>query len=652
MVFTMRLMESFSQPERFIWHNDALTVIIPNGTRTAYHPRASVSYLKTLLIPQLRLTRAGNISSHQPPPPPPQPYDFYLAQLIHYGLDFHFETESAQRALEIEIRLGRLHVPSGLMRLEKELRKAHERKQESDRQHTVRLATQQQLDSTVDAAVTVATSEDAPEAKPILRTTHGRSVKRKKAQQEVISSSDESEALSSTDQSSNGVAEDSGNESDTIAVATDRHRGTSSGSSSSFSSEDVSEVKRSESICSGRQSIDDESSEDADGEDTSRGDDPFLDKQDFKRIKIEKSNEKDDSILRSTREAGPFVSRRQLPPTQVKIRRIASQPHLNAQPFHSALEDTVGSQSTNKTTFASVSKIPPQKPFVNPDKRPSWTIPVRSPSSSQPNTPKSVTFSQVRRETPTKLLEVEKDTLSSATKTLQRTSHRRTPSPSSDYGHTTPLRSILKKSVAHSSQPLIEDGGNTGIAVPIPHNGDASPSRPRKRKRRSEANRGFHLDLDGAQETPDIPADSYTEKPYITSDLVDGKPISALRNGTMMEALQASSQHNTSTVRSTGGALAAKSKSYLQEQTEKGTKRDGIAKSAPVTDIYRDRKLYKPTPGNSKIKVKLTGGAEHTRKDRDKFARGNENDHMNEKQLGLMGRSRSRGGLVRAGGVF
>ncbi|ERF74020.1 hypothetical protein EPUS_03835 [Endocarpon pusillum Z07020] len=651
MVFAMRLMESFSQPERFIWHDGVFTVIIPNGTRTAYHPRASVSYLKTLLIPQLRLTRAGNISSHQPPPPPPHPYDFYLAQLIHYGLDFHFETESAQRALEIEIRLGRLHVPQGLVRLEKELRKVHERKQERDRQHTVRLATQQQLGSTADTAITVDTSEDAPGDKPILRTTHGRSVKRKKAQQDVILTSDESEARSSTEQSSNGVAEDSGNESDTIAVAPDRHRGTSSGSSNSFSPEDVAAVKRSDSICSGRQSISDESSEDADGEDTSSGDDPFLEKQDYKRIKIEKADEKDDAILRSTREPGPFVVRRQLPPTQVKIRRIASQPHLNAQPFHSALKDTVGSQSTNKTIFASVSKMPPRKPFVSPDKRPSWTIPVRSPSSSQHNTPKSVTFSQFQRETPTKVSEVEKDTLSSAMKTPQRTSHRRTPSPSSDYSHTTPLRSILKKSVAHSSELLIEDGGNTEIAVQIPRNGKASPSRPRKRKRRSEANRGFHLELDGAEDPPDIPDDSYTEKPYITSDLVGGKPISSFRNGTMTQALQASSQHNASTVKSTGGWLEAKSKSYLQEQTEKGTKRDGIAKSAPVTDMCRDRKLDKPTPGNSKVKLKVTGGAENPRKGRDTFARGNENGYRDGKQLGLMGRSGSRGGLVRAGGV-
>lgn len=651
MVSAMRLMESFSQPERFIWHDGVFTVIIPNGSRTAYHPRASVAYLKTLLIPQLRLTRAGNISSHQPPPPPPQPYDFYLAQLIHYGLDFHFETESAQRALEIEIRLGRLHVPSGLMRLEKELRKAHERKQERDRQLKVRLATQQQLGSTIDAAITVDTSEDAPKDKSILRTTHGRSVKRKKAQKEVTPISDESEAWSSTDQSSNSVAEDSGSESDTIAVAPDRHRGTSSGSSNSFSSEDVAEAKRSNSNYSRRQSINSEPPEDADGEDTSSGDDPFLDQQDFKRIKIEKADEKDDSILRSTREAGPFVARRQLPPTQVKIRRIASQPQLNAQPFHSASKDTVGSKSTNKTAFASVSRIPPRKPFVSPDKRPSWTIPVRSASSSQHNTPKSVTFSQVQRETPTKVPEAEKDTHSSAMKTLQRTSYRRTASPSSDYSRNTPIRSILKKNLAHSSQTLIQDGGKTEIAVQIPRKGEASTARPRKRKRRSEADRGFHLDYDGAQETPDIPDDSYTDKPYITSDLVDGKPISSLRNGSMMQALQASSQHNTSTVKSTGGWLAAKPKSYLQEQTEKGTKRDAVAKAAPVTEMYRDGKLDKPTPGNSKIKVKSTGGAEHLGKGRDKFARGTENDYRNEKQLGLMGRSGSRGGLVRAGGV-
>ncbi len=650
MAFTMRLMDSFSQPERFIWHEGVFAVIIPNGTRTAYHPRASLSYLRTLLIPQLRLTRAGNISSHQPPPPPARPYDFYLAQLIHYGLDFHFETESAQRALEIQIRLERLHVPPGLMRLERELRREHERKQKRDRQDPMRVATKQQLGSKVDAAIVVDISDVGSKEKPALRTTHRRVVKRKRAKKEVMHTSDEDEAESFTDQTSSGATEDSGDESETIALAADRRHNTSSdssnssSSSSSSSAEDIPEVKHSESIHPGRYSISNESSVDADGEDTSSRDDPFLDKQDSKRIKMEKADEKDDSIFRSTREGAPAVVRRQLPPTEVKIRRIASQPDLGGQPFHSALENTNGGQSSKTTTFASTSKIAPRKPFVNPDKRPSWTIPVRSPSSSQRDTPKSVTFSQVQRETPTKVPEAEKTTFSSAIETPQRTLHRRTPSFSSDHSHTTPRRSILKKGSAPPSQNLIGGGdAKTEISVKIDRDSGASSSRPRKRKRRSETDRAFYVDFDGARETPDTPEDDAdTVKPYITSDLVDGKPISSLGNNARTRALQASSQdHTLPPPKTSAGWMAVNSNSSRRQLRVNGDRKQHSAGD------LNNNKVAK-----SKMKQGLKARANLSGKARNSFGTPNGYGYDQQTAFGLSGASGSRGGLVRAGAAF
>ena len=117
-------MESFSQPDRFLWDRGAFTVMIPNGTRTAFHPRASMSELKRLLFRDVRLTRTGNLSKYQPLVPESKSYDFYLAQLVHYGLDFYFDVEDAKNTLERQMRLGILKVPPKLQKLEKELRKA------------------------------------------------------------------------------------------------------------------------------------------------------------------------------------------------------------------------------------------------------------------------------------------------------------------------------------------------------------------------------------------------------------------------------------------------------------------------------------------------------------------------------------------------
>jgi hypothetical protein len=562
MAQAMRLMGSFSQRERFIWRDNTLTVIIPNGTRTAYHPRASQSYLKALLIPQLRLTRAGNVSSHQPTPPPPQTYDFYLAQLIHYGLDFHFEIETAQRALEIEIRLDRLRVPPGLVSLEKELRKAHEREQKKVHEDAVRYAAKQKIGETVDAAISVETYEDESRDER-KRSARPKSAKRKR--QDVADSSDESESAS-------GFEGDSGEESGTIAVAPDNHDSTSSDGSSSSSEEDVPKVKRSRSVSSEHRSINSQSLDEADDEENSRDGDPFLDRRDVKRVKLEKSEEQKDSILRSTRETAPFVGRKQFPP-QIKVRRIASQPQINFQPINSAKKETVGNHSAS--TNSASGKIPPRKPFVNPDRRPSWTIPVRSPSSAQKDTPKSVTFSQVQRETPTKVPVAEKATFSSAMKTPQSSPRERTVSFSSDHSYTTPLRSILKKPATHPDHNHMgSDGRRSEISIHVPRGPEttSSSSRTRRRKRKSGENPALDrkIQLGGVQDSRDMRDDSYSEKPHITSDIVNSKPISMLElnkctSNQLSQASPSSYQDKDTapgSLRSSRGFVAVNSKAW------------------------------------------------------------------------------------------
>jgi len=629
-----------------------------------------VSHLKSLLMPQLRLTRAGNISSRQPTPPPPQPYDFYLAQLIHYGLDFHFEIEAAQRALEIEIRLAKLTVPPGLLNLEKELKKAHERERSRAHSDVLRYAAKQALGETVDAAISVDASEDESEDKSIQRSAPRKSAKQQKPRA-AVQSPVESDVQSTSEGSSIGFEGNSDEESDTIAVAPDIHESTSSDVESSSESDEVPEVKRSGSVSSGHNGNDNGSSEEADNEENSSDNDPFFERQDFKRIKLEKADEQHDSILRSTREAAPFVARKQVPPSQAKLGRIASQPQINLQPIDSARNETLGHQDASINPFSS-GKHPLRKPFVSPDKRPSWTIPVRSPSFAHQDSPKSVSFSQVQRETPTKVPIAEKAMFSTALKTPPQGSphHRRTPSLSSDHSHTTPLRSILKKTPTFlPSKPhtIGTDGTKPEISINLPHGTAANATssqrtRRQKRKLKSGANSGLDVVLDGAQDVQEsTPEEPQSKKPYIVSDVVDGKPISWQGIGNTVRHSEAFSLVDIPSARSTGRWLAVNSQPYQERQQQQQQ-----AKNQDTPAIQAG----KFAPAREEVLVRSDGSQRHERTTPARVLARPSKVHTDYSTLakrsleggGSLGKvvagsgqrigSGSRGGLVRAGRVY
>jgi hypothetical protein len=660
MAQTMSLMASFSQPERFTWHDNAFTVMIPNGNRTAYHARASQSDLRALLMPQLRLTRGGNISQHQPDPPAPQPYDFYLAQLIHYGLDFHFEIEMAQRALEIELRLGRLRIPPSLQNLERELERAHKRAQKKAHEDATKHIAKQQPSGNVDAAISIESSEKESEDEPVPRPGSAKQEKERN-KQKIIESSTESEE-SSEEESSSDVEDGSDKKNDTIIVAPDRHDGTSSSSpASTSSSEEVQEAKRPSLIPPVHSKIEYESSETDDEEkeeeeeeeeeeEGSIDDDPFLERQDVKRIKLEKADEHEDPVFRSTRATAPLILRKQPPPSQAKVRRIASHPQIPIQPMNTAVRKALDSHSASVRP-ASASTNANRKPFFSPDKRPSWTIPVRSsPSSAQKDSPKSVTFSQAQRETPSKVPNKEKTGFSSTLKTPQGTPHhRRTASASSDHGQLTPLRSILKKATANPNTNPTLPASNIArpqISVQVPHNADTNNSaRQRRRKRKSgtEERLAQDLKLDGTLDAPDASESSHTDKPFIVSDIVNGKPISSQQKGSSVKNSHRFSVRPLDDVvpgrRSTGGGnggfMAVDSNTYQQQQQAKKAK---LASHMHTSGSGT-------TPGSApKARLSMKGGASVTPKLNKKLGLGNG-------QHSGMG-SGSRGSLVRAGRVY
>jgi hypothetical protein len=646
MAQTMWLMDSFSQRERFIWHNNAFNIIIPNGTRTAYHPRASLSYLKELLIPQIRLTRGGNISQYQPAPPVEQPYDFYLAQLVHYGLDFHFKIEAAQRALEIEIRLERLRVPPGLLKLEKELRREHERLQRSTVVQATAFPAQHKRDSNFHATTSVDTPKHKYKDHTIRRTSPLKSEKRKK-QKLPKCSPDASDAHPFKGEVLNGVEADSGEESDTIAVAADIPENASSTRSNSSSSDAVKEVKYSDPTSSS--SGNDETAERVDVEEDSSSDDPFVDRHDFKRIKLEKADEHDDSVFRSARDVAPFVTRKQPPPSQVKVRHIASHPQVTVPLTSSTIKGSLGNPGARTDTAVS-SKTPVRKPFVSPDKRPSWTIPVRSPSSVQNETPKSVTFSQVQRETPTKVLDAEKASFSSVLKISEDSPHRRTPSSSSTHSQIAPLRSILKKANASPLQPPAAlNSKRTEISVGIPGREVSVASRRRRRKRKSDADRGLGLDLDGAHDAFNVVENTHVEKPFITSDIVNGKPMPQ-KNITSVQASQPPSHHDAETARSGGGFLAINSKIYQQGQQRaknagnKATERGQTGKFTSAAEL----RVEHPSRRNVPVTVRLNQVDTSANRSL-KIGASLGKDSLGKVQH--MG-SRARGSLVKAGRIY
>ena len=639
-------------------------------------------------MPQIRLTRGGNISQYQPHPPPPKPYDFYLAQLIHYGLDFHFQIEAAQRALEIEIRLGRLRVPSSLVRLEKELKRAHKRAQKKAHEDAVKFAAEQQLGKNTGGDVSAEISENESEDEVTPRSLASKAGKRRKKQQQQQQQMVATEnSTVSEEESSDGESSGNGTdqEDDTIVVAPERRESTSSSAStsSSSSSEEVQVVKGSSSIPRVNSRVESESSEDDDEEDDeekkkgkekedSSSDDPFLDRQDTKRIKLEKADKHDESLLTSTRLSAPTINRKQPPPSQVKIRRIASKPRIDTWLNKSVNEKPLNSQSAS-TTPAPSSTTTTRKPLFDPAKRPSWSIPVRSsPSSPQNDTPKSVTFSQVQRETPSKVPDKEKAGFSYTLKPSQGSPHtpKRDPSFSSDHTQHTPLRSILKKTTANQNpvQTLFateptkpdlptQDSQKTDVAT---------SSRIRRRKRKSGTGGSLDQapDLDGTRDTSKNASETSapSDKPFITSNIVNGVPISSQRNVAWVKRPAAAMQNGdggTGQGSSTdggdagsgwgGGFLAVNSSAYQQRQHQ-----GQQAKKAKLSSTNVDG-LEGRIPGSArvgeKMKLSLKGGAGGgttlgLSKDKNKVMLG-----LGIGQSPGMG-SKSRGSLVRAGRFY
>jgi hypothetical protein len=678
MASSLRLMDSFSQRERFVWMGDAFTVMIPNGSRTSYYARASLLQLKALLTPQLRLTRAGNISTHQPTPPAPQPYEFYLAQLIHYGLDFHFDSESAQRDLEIRIRLERLQVPAGLLELEKELKRAHEWKQNEAYEKAVRNASQQLRSHGVNAAIALGKSKHAPKGpehessqSPVTPKAPKRSVEKKKA---VMDRSDDETSSSGPDDqtSSSGPDGDSGNESDTIAVAHDALQDTSSESSTSSLSESSS------SALAGTRKMNNRSSKKSDKENRSP-DDPFVDRQDSKRVKLDQADERHDSLLKSIREAAPTVFRKQPPPSQVKTRRIASQPLTTEQPINITSKEKPDTQPV-RASFVSNNKLLQHQPSVKPHDRPSWNLPVRSPSSAPRDTPKSVTFSQVQRETPTRVPMAEKASFSSAMKTPQRSQHTRTPSVSSDHSHMTPLRSILKSAATPPQHQAAGNSQESEMNMQFPPHANTSTSRSRKRKRKRRADSGLGMHVDGAQDASDSADDLYKDKPHVVSDIVNGMPISYLNNGGggSVKALQASPQHENARAvdKNRSGWVAVNAATYQspppppQEKMKVvWAKQDAGGRPSPLSEMHlAGRQLDESILVPGKTARNGLGGVGNVELDGNGNGNGNGNGSRSRNR-GSVGRHRrleyiagvgirstssggSRGGLVRAGGVY
>lgn len=656
----MSLMESFSQRERFIWHGDAFNVIIPNGTRTAYHPRATQSYLRALLMPQLRLTRAGNISLHQPPPPSPQPYDFYLAQLIHYGLDFHFEIEKAQRALEIEITLGRLRVPSGLRALEKELRKAHEQQYNGAHKDSPKYVARQRFGDIADAAIYIDTSEDESEDRPVrpIRTSGLPSAPKRNKKKVITSRSHESDTQSSRVMKSSESENQAGDESDTIVVAADIEGSTSSDTPSASSSEEVIKIKRSDVVPRGYTSTNGESSpEEGSREDNSSEEDPFIDRRVPKRVKLEKVEGQKRSVFKSTPASAPSIVQKRVPPSKAKVRRIASQRQTNVRPVESATEEGLGTRDATINLVSSGRNLV-RTPFVSSDKRPAWTLPVRSPSTSHRTTPKSVTFSQGQCKTPTKVNVAENVVLSPQLKTRHGSLHRRTPSSSSERSRTTPLRSILKR---NDALPDPTQSGSIGrrpeisIRLPLNANLTSSRPRPRKRKRKSGADSRPVMALDGAQDDPDKSDEPGTEKPYIKSDIVNGKPVSSLKKLTIVQAVQPSPLHLATPAMSSVVWTAVNAKTYLRQQQRHAAQAGNQKQTTDMTGKLRQTREALQSNGKLNRQAAPASARSLQSHTSAKTAPTGSTDPGNDgfgNGLHMGWGSGSRGGLVRAGQVY
>ena len=125
-------MDTLSGQDKFLYNSDGFHVIIPNPTSDGQpyllYDRVRVTDLRPHVLPEPRFTRGGHLSSHQPEPVEEQPYTFYLAQLIHYGLEFEWSKGAAKLSLAKAIENGSLRVPPLILHLEKYLRQLWEEK--------------------------------------------------------------------------------------------------------------------------------------------------------------------------------------------------------------------------------------------------------------------------------------------------------------------------------------------------------------------------------------------------------------------------------------------------------------------------------------------------------------------------------------------
>ena len=143
---------SFSAKDRFSYSAaSGFRVAIPRVGHWDYHTRAKLPELKALLIADVKLTRGGKISKHQPERPFPggdyrcliassktfttylHLHSWFLAQLIHYGLELQFTRDQAKAALKHALLTAQIEVPGRLLQLESDMRKSYDQRVNSKR---------------------------------------------------------------------------------------------------------------------------------------------------------------------------------------------------------------------------------------------------------------------------------------------------------------------------------------------------------------------------------------------------------------------------------------------------------------------------------------------------------------------------------------
>ena len=378
MALPLRLMDSFSSRDRFIWHNNTFSVMIPKANLSLLHARASPAQLKALLAPEVRRTRAGNVSNIQLEWPSKPPYDFWLAQLVHYGLDFHFDIEAAKRAVEVELRLRRLQVPKALADLERELREEHSRVQQDIQLDSTSLASKATRKPTERENRSTKVSLDTRSAKTTTATSSARTraARHKKKHRSVSKAKKSRSPRRSPD---HGRVMRASDRARTSKNATIDREDTSSGSESPSSPEISNEeshahtsgtVKCSSSRSDSGMQYKPELSNRAEG---------HVEQPTNKKLKFEKGGNHGFAL------ANPANNRTPSPP-RVGSRLSSSEEDSTSSPESRAsrarrsdVVNVAGSRSFTPTQSpAAAAKSPSGVTFLSPDRRPSWTIPVRS----------------------------------------------------------------------------------------------------------------------------------------------------------------------------------------------------------------------------------------------------------------------------------